>query len=165
LWPAALAILFVISGCGSDDGDSGLAEGQLSASEFTVAADRTCRRFDDQFAAIQARPARTPEAAERQAARLAGIYREALDELGVLRPPAELADAYERYLGARRRVIGYLEQARTAAARSDVAAYIAALRRAVGELAERIRLAEAAGLKQCSRPHVSLGPNGPERGF
>jgi hypothetical protein len=88
---------------------------------------------------------------------LVDVSEEAVEELRKLSPPDELRPAMDRYLAAREQAIAVLEQARQAAAESDFPAYLEAKRRVAARAGERLRLARALGLRQCSRPSISLG--------
>ena len=144
--PAAAAI--VLFGCGSGGG---------SSDTFFGSAERICRENEREFVKIQRTAPISAEQAEKQAQALIDVAQRALDELRDLSPPDDTTAAYQRYLKARERALGYLEDGRAAAAANDPKAYAAAKRKAAADQANRLSLARRAGLRDCSRPTVSLG--------
>jgi hypothetical protein len=148
LCAAALAgVAIALPACGSDE---------QSTQDFVRSADRICRDNQQEFAQIQRTPPKTADQAEKQAEALIDVADRALDELRSLDPPEESAGAYDRYLEAREQALGYLEEGRDAAAANDPKAYAAAKRRAAERQANRLALARSLGLRDCSRPSVSL---------
>jgi hypothetical protein len=138
-----------IAGCGDDE--------QLTKPDFLTEADRVCRQSQAKFNRIQRKPARSAAQAEEQTGALIDVLQEALDDLEQLEPPDRLSPAFDRYLAARERAIGYLEQGRRAAESNDPEAYAAAKEKVTAEQAERLELARRVGLRECSRPPVTLG--------
>lgn len=141
-----------IAGCG--DGGEQTA---LSRSGFLTRADAICRQTQRQFDQIQRTATSTPGQAERQVEALIDVSNQALSSLQSLDAPAPLRPAYERYLSARERAIGYLEDGRDAAAARDPQAYLAAKRKVSSDQATRLQLARTVGLEDCSRPSLTLG--------
>jgi hypothetical protein len=147
---AGIAAVACAIGCGGGDSD-------LSREDFVSQADRVCEQSSREFARIQRTRATSAEQAERQVGALIEVESDALGELRDLEPPEDLRSRYERYLQARERALGFLEDGREAAASNDPQAYNAAKRRASAEQAERLQLARRSGLRHCSRPAVTLG--------
>jgi hypothetical protein len=143
-----VAAVFV-AGCGGDS--------ELSREDFVAKADRVCEQSSGEFARVQRVPPTSAEQAEKQVQALIDVEREALEELQDLEPPADLRSRYQRYLEARDRALGFLEDGREAASNDDPQAYNAAKRKAAAEQAERLQLARRVGLHRCSRPSLTLG--------
>src|SRR4051794_33219016 len=132
----------------------------VSRSGFVARANETCSQAQAEFDHIQRTPASTPQAAERQVDALIDVSEQALDDLRSIEPPAELQAGYGRYLAARQRAIGFLEDGRDAAADRNAAAYARAKRRVAAQEATRLALARDVGLSDCSKPSVTLGRSG-----
>jgi hypothetical protein len=147
-----LAAAALFTGCGEDEDSVAVDE-----TDFAREADSVCRKSQAEFNRIQRTGTSTPAQAERQVEALVDVSEEAVGELRKLSPPDELRPDMDRYLAAREQAIAVLEQARRAAAESDFPAYLEAKRRVAARAGERLRLARALGLRQCSRPSISLG--------
>jgi len=145
---AAVAGLIVAAGLTACGGGAS----SISAQDFQAEANRVCRDAEREINRIQAVQARTAAQAEKQAAALADFSQQALSDLRRIEPPAELKPGYERYLRSRQRAIGLIEDARDAAASSDVGAYARAKTRLAQQQPQRRALALRAGLRDCSRP-------------
>ena len=149
LCAAALAALVIaLPTCGSDE---------QSTPDFVKSADRICRDNQQEFAQIQSTPPKTADQAEKQAEALIDVSEQAVDELRDLSSPEDGAAVYDRYLESRERALGYLEDGRDAAAANDPKAYAAAKRKAASQQASRLALARRLGLRDCSRPALTLG--------
>lgn len=129
----------------------------LSRSGFLARADDICRQSQRQFDQVQRTATSTPAEAERQVEALIGVSEQALSSLRAIQPPAPLRPAYERYLAARERALGFLEDGRDAAAARDAQAYLEAKRKVSSDLATRLKLAREVGLEDCSRPSLTFG--------
>jgi hypothetical protein len=140
-----------LAGCGGDGQEAALAR-----SEFLTRDDGVCRQAQRQFDRAQRTAPATPEQIERQLEALIDVSRQALNELEALGPPPSLRQGYERYLAARDRALGLLEDGRDAVAARDAVAYLAAKRKVSSDLATRLELAREVGLKACSRPSLTL---------
>lgn len=147
-----LAAAALFTGCGEEEDSTTVDE-----TGFVREADTVCRQNQAEFNRIQRTGTSTPEQAERQVQALIDVSEQAVEELRKLSPPEELRPPLDRYLAARADAIAILEQARQAAAESDFPAYLEAKRRVSAGAGERLRLARALGLRQCSRPSISLG--------
>ena len=146
---AGLAAIIALASCGGD--------GSATLEEFTAQANQVCRDTQQQFEQIQRRPPKTAQQAEKQAGALVDVSQQAVDNLRTLEAPDELETVYGRYLRAREKTLGYIEDGRDAAARNDPQAYAEAKRKAAAGQATRLQLARRLGLRSCSRPSVTLG--------
>lgn len=125
--------------------------------QFQSEANQVCKDAQQQFDKIVKTTPRTADQAEKQAAALVDVSQQALDNLHQIDPPDQVKGAYNRYLDARERAIGYIDDAKNAAADNDGTAYAKAKRQTATTQPQRRQLALAAGLKSCSLPSVSLG--------
>ena len=157
----AARILIAVSAVGVCAASTGCANGgevtSLSRSAFVARANEACSQTQREFDQIQRTAVSTPDAAERQVNALIEVSQQALDDLRSIEPPAELAPAYERYLAARERALGFLEDGRDAAAARDAEAYVRAKRRVSAQQETRLALARDVGLSDCGRPSTSHG--------
>lgn len=126
-----------------------------SLSQYRQEANQVCRDASQQFNRILRTNPVTAHQAEDQASALVDVSQQALDNFHQITPPDELKAAYTRYLQAREKVLGYIQDARDAAAKNDGAAYARAKRRTAASEPARRQLAIAAGLRQCSVPNLS----------
>jgi hypothetical protein len=145
----AAALLLLVS-CGGG-GDT------TPPNQFQAEANQVCTDAQQQFDRILRANPRTADQAEKQAAALADVSQQALDNLRQIDPPSEVKDAYNRYLDSREAAIGYINDAKDAAADHDGTAYAQAKRKTATTQPQRRKLALASGLKSCSVPSVSLG--------
>jgi TolA-binding protein len=125
-----------------------------SPEEFQSQANRVCRDVEQQLDRVQGTVPKTADQAEEQAAALVDVSQQALDNLRQIHPPDDRKASYERYLRARETGIGFIEQARDAAAHNDAAAYARAKSRLAAGQPVRRQLALQIGLRRCSRPSV-----------
>lgn len=133
------------AGCGGDSSE------QLDAAQLISKGDELCRQGQQHFAEIQAkRPANATDAQE-QTDELLDVATDELTDLRDLRPPEELRDSYESYLEARGRALELLEQGSDAAGNRDAEEYAKAQAEVTADQPARVKLAEAVGLKVCSR--------------
>ena len=144
---AAVAVLASCGGGGSS----------TSSADFQSQANQVCRDAQQQFDRIVRTNPRTADQAEKQAAALVDVSSQALDDLHRIKPPDQVKTAYARYLDSRQKAIGYIDDARAAAADNNGNAYARAKRQVAATQPERRQLALAAGLHACSVPTVSLG--------
>lgn len=127
---------------------------EVSPQEFQAEANRVCRDVERELDRIQEMPPRTAEQAEEQADALVDVSDQALDNLRQIDPPEELEQTYERYLSAREEAIGFIEEAREAAADKDSQAYVRAKRDLAAGQPTRRQLALQLELSDCSRPSL-----------
>jgi organic radical activating enzyme len=143
----AAAAAAALAGCGGGEPSS-------SPEDFQAAANRVCRDAEQQLDRVQGTVPKTADQAEEQAAALVDVSQQALDNLRQIHPPDDRKASYERYLRARETGIGFIEQARDAAAHNDAAAYARAKSRLAAGQPVRRQLALQIGLRRCSRPSV-----------
>ena len=146
---AAIAALASCGGSGNS--------GSISPQEFQSEGNQDCRDSQQQFDRVQRIQPHTADQTEKQAAALADVSRQALDNLHQIEPPADLKAVYSRYLAAREKDLGFIEDGRDAAASKDINAYVRATHRAAAQAPVRRQLALQLGLRFCSRPSVTLG--------
>lgn len=132
-------------------------DGGSSVQEFRTDANRVCRDAERELDRIQRRIPSTADQAERQAAAIADVAQQALDNLRRIEPPDQLDRTYERYLDAREDAIGFIEDSRAAAAENDADAYERGKRRLAEGQPTRRQLALQLGLSRCSRPSLPSG--------
>ncbi len=143
-----LAIVAAVAGCGPFGGDD---EGS-GEQEFTSSADAICVEARHRLAELQRDLPKTARQQARFTEDLLHVYRGELSHLQALVPPAEREAAFKRYLRARDRAIGYIEDGLGAAKAGNALAYADAQARVAKEQVERTNLAEQAGFTECSRP-------------
>lgn len=144
---AAALSATALAGCGPFGGDDGASEEQ-----FVADGDAICREARDWTDDLQGD---LPETAKQQAEfteDLLAIFEDELAELQTLEPPADREEAFSRYLRARQRAIGYVEDGLGAAKAGNALAYADAQARVADEQVERTKLAERSGFSECSRP-------------
>lgn len=140
----AAALLAGLAGCGS-------STEQVSAQELVSRGDRICEQGRERFDEIQAQAPANASAAVDQTNELVDVATDELNELRKIRPPDELRERYDAYLESRARSLGLLEEGRDAAEDKDQEAYGRAQAKAAAGQPERLKLARAVGLKQCSK--------------
>lgn len=119
---------------------------------FVAQADEICAAAHDEFVELQRTPPRTAGDAASLASELAGIAQEELEEIRSLSPPAGLEPDVERYLAARKAGIELLRRGAEAAESNDSEAYADLQDELARGQSDRVRLARALGLRECSRP-------------
>jgi hypothetical protein len=145
-----VATIAVLASCGGGGGS-------VSAADFQSQANQVCRDAQGQFDRIVRTSPRTADQAEKQAGALSDVSNQALDDLHRIKPPDQLKTAYSRYLDARQKAIGYIDDARNAAADNNGNGYARAKRQVAATQPARRQLALSAGLHACSVPSVPLG--------
>jgi TolA-binding protein len=139
---AALAVL--AAGCGGPQA--------VSSAELVQKGDEICSQGRERFADIQTEPPANASEAADQTTDLIDVSDDELSDLRGLEPPDQQRAAYNRYLEARQRAIDLLKQGEGAAERQDGDAYAAAQTAMAKAAPARQRLAQALGLKVCSKP-------------
>jgi hypothetical protein len=147
---ACAAAIAALGACGGG-GDS------VSPQQFKAEANKVCREVEDHLDRIQKTMPTSADQAEKQAAAIVDVSDQALGNLRRIDPPEDLKPTYERYLGAREKAIGFIEDARDAAADNDSNAYVRAKRRLAAAQPMRRQLALLLDLNACSRPSVPTG--------
>jgi hypothetical protein len=148
---ACAAAIAALVSCGGSSNS-----GSISPKEFQSEANQVCRDSQQQFDRIQRIQPHTADQTEKQAAALADVSQQALDNLHQIEP-GDLKAVYSRYLAAREKDLGFIEDGRDAAASKDINAYVRATHRASAQAPVRRQLALQLGLRFCSRPSVNLG--------
>jgi len=146
---AGAAAVAALTSCG--DGSS------VSPEEFRSQANRVCRDVEQQLDRIQAMVPATADLAEKQAEAAVDVSQQALGNLRKIEPPEDLKATYDRYLEERGKAIGFIEDARDAAADNDSGAYEQAKRRLAEGQPTRRELALQLDLSACSRPSLPPG--------
>ncbi|MGH2980435.1 MAG: hypothetical protein ACRDKV_00130 [Solirubrobacterales bacterium] len=141
---AGAAAVAAIAGCGGDS--------PVSEQEFRSEVSRVCRDIEQQLDQIQETTPITAGQAETQAEAAVELSEQALGNLRQIDPPEELEPAFDRYLSQRERAIGFIEEAREAAADKDSDAYARAKRQLAAGQPLRRELALRLELRRCSRP-------------
>ncbi len=143
--------IVTLASCGGGGTES------VSVTQFRSEANQVCKDSQQQFDRIQKAQPRTADQTEKQAAALADVSQQALDNLHQIEPPSDLKQVYNRYLAARETDLGFIEDGRDAAKSKDINAYVRATHRAAAQAPVRRQLALQLGLRLCSRPSVSFG--------
>jgi hypothetical protein len=152
---ASLLAAAALAGCGPSGEDAPDEE------EFAPSGNEICREARARFAELQRDLPNTEKQTVRFTQRLIAIFEDELAELEALEPPADRRAAYTRYLRARRRAIGYIDDGLAAAQGGNALAYADAQARVANEQVERAELAKQSGLNECSRPVAGGGGPGP----
>ena len=124
----------------------------MTKADFVAKGNEICQQARDQFTAAQQNPPNTAQGTADLQRNLIDISENELNELSALAAPPELKPPLDRYLEARRQGINVLKQGLKAAENSDAAAYSAAMAKLAASQVHRLKLAQAVGLDQCSRP-------------
>jgi hypothetical protein len=143
-----IAALASLPGCGGGDGDSGT----LTKAQFVAEGNEICKRGSEEYAELQKNPPKTSEEAATLTQKLIGITREELIQIRDLNAPDDVRPAVNRYLRARQEGLEVLEKGFRAAAGNDARAYAAAQAEMAAGQVDRLKLAEAVGFSECSRP-------------
>jgi Protein kinase domain len=159
---AVVAIVAVVALAGGGGGDgkgppvaaaptagSEPAGATLTRSELIAKADAVCARSKDRYGSI--RDAELEYSADVDYGRaLVEMAETRISALRTLKPPARIADAYDRYVGAQERVLASDRQALAAARRGDSDGVAAARDRRDSEDQLREELARRIGFGVCS---------------
>jgi hypothetical protein len=153
---AAVAAFAAIAACGG-------SSDELSAEQFRHDANKVCRDVEEHLDRVQGTVPTSADQAEKQAQAIVDLSDQALGNLRRIDPPEEIKPTYDRYLDARQRAIGFVEDARDAAADKDNEGYARAKRRLAAGQPSRRALALRLDLGDCSRvsvPDTLKRPNG-----
>jgi hypothetical protein len=149
-------VLILVSVAGvSAAGCGGGGSERVSAAELVQKADAICATENASFTRVQAHPPPNASVAADQTDELIKATQDANSHLRGLKPPEGLQAAYDRYLDARDRVIDQMNRGMDAARNQDSAEYGAAQAAVARGALQRMKLAEAVGLKVCSSSRVS----------
>jgi hypothetical protein len=137
------ALALGAAGCGSgDDGGE-----RLSKTAFIRQADAACTKYEARLDAL-GQPTNVTEL-RAFADKALPIAKDGREELGKLKPPAELEDTYDAWLEQGDEAIDIVERLREAAADGDQAEIQEIAQDAQRADAEANRLAEQIGFEQC----------------
>jgi hypothetical protein len=143
-----LATVALLPGCGGGGGDGGT----LTKAELVARGDEICRQGDKQYTELQKNPPKTSEEFATLTEKLIAITKGEVDQMRSLNAPDEVRPALQRYLEARAEGLTILEQGLKAAENDDPQAYIAAQSKMAAGQVKRLKLAQAVGFTECSRP-------------
>jgi hypothetical protein len=150
---AALTLFAAVAGlAGCGGGGGGEAGMQLTKAEFVAKGDEICREGDKQYAQAQQNPPTTAAGNAALTERLIQITNDQVSQIRALDAPGDVQSALDRYLHAREQGVTILEQALSAARGNDAPAYAAAQAKMAAGQVDRLRLAQAVGFSECSRP-------------
>jgi hypothetical protein len=144
---AGAAAAAAIAGCGG-------GSESVSPQQFQSEANKVCRDIEGQLDKIQQTMPTSADQAEKQADAIVDVSQQALDNLRRIDPPEDSKPTYERYRNERVQAIGFVEDARDAAAENDSGAYVRAKRRLAAGQPDRRALALRLKLSACSRVSV-----------
>jgi hypothetical protein len=139
---AVLGALFLLAGCGGEDGG-----GQLSAEELRGQADAICAKYDDEFNALG-----EPTSADELDAFLEEaipLVEEQTNELENLDAPDELADDWDRAMAVQREGLANVRALQDAVQDGDATRIQELLAEAKSIRAESDQLARDLGLETC----------------
>jgi len=145
---ALCATLALLLGCGGGGGDGG----SPTKAELVAQGNDICRQGDKQYAELQKNPPKTSQEAATLTQKLIAITNSEVDQIRALKAPDEVRPALERYLKAREDGLAILEQGLKAAENNDAQAYAAAQAKMAAGQVDRLKLAQAVGFTDCSRP-------------
>jgi hypothetical protein len=150
----ALALVGVIAALAAllDLGPFGGGGGELSKADFIAKGDAICKDAHDQFAQLQKSPPTDAAEAVALTQRLIEISENELNAIRDLDAPAEVRPALDRYLRVREQGIDVLRQGLEAAQKKNAQAYAAAQAKITAGQVHRLKLAQAVGFSECSRP-------------
>jgi hypothetical protein len=137
--------LLGLAGCGGGDGT-------LTKAELVSKGDAICKSAHDQFAQLQKSPPSTAAEAAALTGKLISISENELNQLRDLNVSADVKPALDRYLAAREQGIAVLKKGLAAAQNGNARAYAAAQATIAKSQVKRLRLAQAVGFRECSRP-------------
>jgi hypothetical protein len=147
-WVALLAAIALLPGCGGGGGDGGT----LTKDELIAQGNEICKQGDKQYTELQKNPPKTSQEAATLTQKLIGITNSEVDQIRALNAPEEAQPALDRYLKAREDGLAILEQGLKAAENNDAQAYAAAQAKMAAGQVDRLKLAQAVGFTECSRP-------------
>jgi hypothetical protein len=128
---------------------------ELPADEFLSRGDEICKEAHGAFKDLQGEAPSTAAEAAEMTGKLIDISEDEVDEIRDLDGPSDLEDALDTYLAAREDGIDLLRDGQEAADDQDAQAYAVAQAEVAHEQLGRLKLAQAVGFKECSRPLVA----------
>jgi hypothetical protein len=144
-------------GGGGDTSATTSTDEALTKDQLIAQGDAICKDAHDRFAELQGSPPTTPEETATFTQRLLDITQSEVSQLRDLNAPASVKPALDDYLKALDDNVAVLKQGLKAAQQADATAYAQAQAKAVKGQVDRLRLAQAVGFKECSRP--ATGPS------
>jgi hypothetical protein len=127
---------------------------ELSSEEFLSRGDEICTEAHDAFKDLQGEAPTTAAEAAELTGKLIDISEDEVDEIRDLDRPSDLDDEVDSYLAAREDGIELLGDGREAAEDQDAGAYASAQAQVAADQLKRLKLAQAVGFTECSRPLV-----------
>ncbi len=142
----------LLAGCGG-----GGAETTLTKSELVARGDAICADAAKRAAEARQTPHTTAAEAASLTRELIGVTKAELGDLRDLNAPGGVRPQLDEYLRARQAGLAVLKRGLEAAQRGDAQAYAAAQARMAAGQVNRLKLAQAVGFTQCSRPAAGGG--------
>jgi hypothetical protein len=136
-----------LGGCGPLGDDEELTDEQYEAEGNAI-----CESGREQYLELQQDPPQSSAAAAELTRNLIEITEGEIEDLGDLDAPLDREDALQDYLDSREAGVRILEEGLAAAEDEDAEAYAEAQAQIARGQVDRARLAEKAGLTECSRP-------------
>jgi hypothetical protein len=139
----ALAVVFVLGGCGGASGSA------LTKEEYASKADAICGKFNQQTKSL-ATPKNLSDLAK-IADETLPILDQAINDLADLRPPASEKALSDQWLAQVRNLKGDLQEIRDKAKSGDVAAVQAVVPKATDHNSQSNQLATQLGMSVCNK--------------
>jgi hypothetical protein len=151
---ASAAALVVVAGCGGGDSSSTTtaSDEELTKAELVDQGDAICKNALGEFAQLQQNPPTTAEGAATLTQKVVDVTETELDQLRDLNAPASVQSDLGRYLKALEKNVATLKQGLKAAQQNDATGYARAQAKTVEDQVARLKLAQAVGFQECSRP-------------
>jgi|SRR5215210_4204065 len=153
---AAVAAALDLGPFGGGDED----DGAVTKAEFVSRGDEICKQAHAQFEQLQENPPNTARAAAELQRKLIGVSEAELTDIRELDAPPEVEPALDRYLRAREQGIALLKRGLRAAENEDPQAFSAAMAELASGQVHRLKLAQAVGFTECSRPSPQAATTG-----
>ena len=137
----------MLGGCGPLGDDP-----ELTKDQYVSEGNAICKQGREKYLELQKDPPQSAAEAADLTKSLIEITEEEIDDLRDLNAPADLEPALEDYLDSREAGLRVLEKGLAAAEDEDAEAYAEAQAQIARGQVDRARLAEKAGLDECSKP-------------
>jgi hypothetical protein len=145
---AAIALAIpALAGCGPLGDDP-----ELTKDQFVAEGNAICKNGREKYLELQKDPPQSAAEAAELTRSLIEITKDEIEDLRDLSAPAESEDALEDYLDSREAGLRVLEKGLAAAEDENAEAYAEAQAEVARGQVDRARLAEKAGLSECSKP-------------
>jgi hypothetical protein len=125
---------------------------ELSREEFLAQGDEICTEAHEAFTDLQDEPPTTSRDAADLTGQLINISEDERDEIDDLDGPDDIEAEVDTYLSGREEGIEQLHRGLDAAEDDEAQSYAAAQAKVAANQLERLRLAQAVGFTECSRP-------------